>query len=95
MPKIAEEYADIVVLTEDNSRSENTLDIIKDIAKEMMSEPKVIPNRRQATEYAMHVADESDIVVIAGKGGEDYIERDVKIRYSDEQEVLRILADIT
>ena len=95
MGKIAEEYADIVVLTEDNSRSENTLDIIKDIAKEMISEPKVIPNRRQATEYAMHVADESDIVVIAGKGGEDYIERDVKIRYSDEQEVLRILADIT
>lgn len=91
MGKIAEEYADIVVLTEDNSRSEQTLDIIKDIASEMISEPKVIPDRRQATEYAFHVADKDDLVVIAGKGGEEYIERAEKTYYSDEEEVKRIL----
>lgn len=91
MGKIAEEYADTVVLTEDNSRSERTLDIIKDIASEMISEPKVIPDRRQATEYALHIAGADDVVVIAGKGAEEYIERAEKIRYSDEEEVKRIL----
>ena len=92
MGKIAEEYADVVVLTEDNSRSECTLDIIKDIASEMISEPKVIPDRRQATEYALHVAGSDDVVVIAGKGGEEYIERSKRTHYSDEEEVKRILS---
>lgn len=91
MGKIAEDYADIVVLTEDNSRSERTLDIIKDIASDMISEPKVIPDRRQATEYALHIAKSDDVVVIAGKGAEEYIEREEIIHYSDEEEVKRIL----
>lgn len=94
MGKIAEEYADVVVLCEDNSRGEKTLEIIKDIASEMISEPKVIPDRRQATEYALYIAGEEDVVVIAGKGGEEYIEREQKTRYSDEEEVKRILFSV-
>lgn len=95
MGKIAEDYADLVVLTEDNSRNESTLDIIREIASEMVSEPKVIPDRRRATEYALFIAEEDDVVVIAGKGGEDYIEREYKISYSDETEVKRILGIVT
>ena len=86
--------ADVVVLCEDNSRGEKTLEIIKDIASEMISEPKVIPDRRQATEYALYIAGEEDVVVIAGKGGEEYIEREQKTRYSDEEEVKRILFSV-
>ena len=95
MGKIAEEYADIVVLTEDNSRSEKTLDIIKDIASEMISEPKVIPDRKKATEYALHIAKEDDVVVVAGKGGEEYIEREGKTYYSDEKEIRKIIFKTT
>ena len=92
MGLIAESYADLVVLTEDNTRSENLPDIINDIMQDMTNTPKIIYSRREAIEYAINMANSSDIVLILGKGGEKYIEKGgYKYPFSDEEEVKRVL----
>lgn len=92
MGEISQKYADITVLTEDNSRSENIYDIISDILQGMTYVPPVFYSRTMAIEYAVKKAQKGDIVLIAGKGGEKYIEKEgKKISYSDEDEVKRIL----
>lgn len=92
MGKISEKYADIVILTEDNSRSENTNKIIADIKSGMSTEPIILTDRKVATEYAIKIAKEDDIVLIAGKGAEEYIEKgEERILYNDAEEVKRVL----
>lgn len=92
MGKISEQYADIVVLTEDNSRSENVIDIINDILVGMSQVPAVVYSRKNAISYALSIAKENDLVLIAGKGGENYIEKSGKrYSFSDEKEVKRLL----
>lgn len=75
MGKIAGENADIVVVTTDNPRNENSLLIINDILKGMehtASKVAVVENRRDAIEYALKKARRNDTVLIAGKGHEEY-----------------------
>lgn len=92
MGKLSEQYADIVVLTEDNSRSENVIDIINDILVGMSQIPIVIYSRKKAISYALKIAKSDDLVLIAGKGGENYIEKSGKrYSFSDEKEVKRLL----
>jgi UDP-N-acetylmuramoyl-L-alanyl-D-glutamate--2,6-diaminopimelate ligase len=92
MGLIAESYADLVVLTEDNTRSENLPDIINDIMQDMTNTPKIIYSRRDAIEYAINMANSNDIVLVLGKGGEKYIEKGgYKYPFSDEDEVRRVL----
>ncbi|MCQ2436085.1 MAG: UDP-N-acetylmuramoyl-L-alanyl-D-glutamate--2,6-diaminopimelate ligase [Clostridia bacterium] len=75
MGKIAEKYSDAVILTEDNSRSESTMDIIDDILSgfDDKNHAIVIPNRYRAIIYTLCTAGDGDIVLLAGKGHEDYI----------------------
>jgi UDP-N-acetylmuramoyl-L-alanyl-D-glutamate--2,6-diaminopimelate ligase len=75
MGSIAVEYSDLSIVTSDNPRSESPLDIIKDIETGMHEGPgiyRIVPDRREAIEQAVATAGEGDIVVIAGKGHEDY-----------------------
>ncbi len=96
MGKIAEEKADLVILTEDNSRWENTFDIIREIASEMVEKPIIIENRKDAINFAVSCAEGGEIVVIAGKGAEKYIEKRGKREYfSDEIEVKKALGIVT
>ena len=75
MGKIAEENADFIILTEDNSRDENTDNIISDISRGIDKKEvyTVIKNREEAIRYAIDYAKTNDIVAVVGKGHEQYI----------------------
>lgn len=74
MGKVAAEGADLVIITADNSRSERTEDIINDILSGVPDKSRtvVIPDRAQAIEYAIANAKRGDIILLAGKGHENY-----------------------
>ena len=73
MGEIAAEYADLTVITSDNSRSEEPADIIAEIALGIgNSEHVVIENRTEAIEYVIKHAQKGDIILLAGKGHEEY-----------------------
>lgn len=89
MGEVASKYSDFVVVTSDNPRFENPTDIIKDIMAGMSGEYIMLEDRRCAIEYAIQLAEQDDIVVIAGKGHEDYqIIRDEKVHFSDKEVVV-------
>lgn len=73
MGRIAERLADEVIVTSDNPRDEDPLQIIEEI-NEGIDRPDVIlePDRKEAIFTAIRLADPSDIVLIAGKGHESY-----------------------
>jgi UDP-N-acetylmuramoyl-L-alanyl-D-glutamate--2,6-diaminopimelate ligase len=74
MGRIATALADMVIITGDNSRGERTADIINDILAGVERESCfiVIEDRRSAIEYAIKTAKGGDVVLLAGKGHEDY-----------------------
>ncbi len=92
MGEIAERLADAVVLTDDNPRHESGDAIIADILGGMNASPKVIRERKAAIAEAIRHAGEGDIVLIAGKGHEDYQQvGDTRLPYSDRDAVREIL----
>ena len=73
MGGIATNYADIAIITSDNPRSEDPLRIIGDIRKGINGKPhKVIENRKEAIFEAVKLVSENDVLLVAGKGHEDY-----------------------
>jgi len=86
MAKAAELISDQVIVTADNSRSEDILEIIKDI-KEGFNQPEAplfVPDRKLAIEKAVALSKSGDIILIAGKGHENYqIEHGKTIHFSD------------
>jgi UDP-N-acetylmuramoyl-L-alanyl-D-glutamate--2,6-diaminopimelate ligase len=76
MAGAAEELADCVIVTSDNPRTERPEDIISEIVagfKDQRSQAiKIEPDRKKAIELAIKTAARDDIVLIAGKGHEDY-----------------------
>lgn len=95
MGEIATKMADFTVITSDNCRSEDPDAIIADILKGVNPNGKytVIPDRREAIRWAVSRAEDGEIVLIAGKGHEDYeIKKDGKHPFSEKSEVARALA---
>ena len=91
MGNIAVRYADYVIVTSDNPRSENPTEIIKDIlvGTDGVNTPvKVIENRIEAIKYAVSIAKTDDIIVLAGKGHETYQILADKTIHLDEREVV-------
>ena len=91
MGEIASIYADYVIVTSDNPRTEDPKAIISDIVKGILpSKPhKILENRRDAIKFALSIAEKDDIIVLAGKGHETYqIIGDEKIHF-DEREVVK------
>lgn len=74
MGAVASQYADVAVVTDDNPRTEAPLDIIADVVSGMTATARVIeyPGRREAVLKALSEAGPEDVVVMAGKGHEDY-----------------------
>ncbi|MDM5198773.1 UDP-N-acetylmuramoyl-L-alanyl-D-glutamate--2,6-diaminopimelate ligase [Fictibacillus enclensis] len=73
MAKIAAEYSDIAIFTSDNPRTEDPEAILQDMQAGVEDrEYKVILDRRDAINYAVNLAEENDIILIAGKGHETY-----------------------
>ena len=92
MGGIAERLADRVVLTDDNPRHESGDAIIADILGGMNAAPPVIRERKAAIAEAIQHAGEADIVLIAGKGHEDYQQvGDTRLPYSDRDAVRELL----
>lgn len=90
MGAIAEELADKVIVTSDNPRSEDPQQIITDILTGFKTVNDVIvePDRRKAIEYLRKITSKNDVVVVAGKGHEDYqILNDKTIHFDDREEV--------
>ncbi|MBR3968185.1 MAG: UDP-N-acetylmuramoyl-L-alanyl-D-glutamate--2,6-diaminopimelate ligase [Clostridia bacterium] len=91
MGKIAVRYADYVIVTSDNPRSEDPEMIIKDILEgtQGASTPvKVIENRVEAIKYAVSIALPGDIIVLAGKGHETYQILNTGTIHLDEREIV-------
>jgi len=73
MGKVATELADFCIITSDNPRSEEPMDIIEDIKKGIRTDNySVVVDRREAIAGALSAAGRGDIVLIAGKGHENY-----------------------
>ncbi len=75
MGVIAGEYSDVVVITSDNPRNEDPLEIIREIERGVRTKTEnyqIIPDRREAINRAVALAQSEDVVIIAGKGHEDY-----------------------
>ena len=71
MGRVASEIADIVIVTSDNSRSEDPASIIADICSGMGKTRAVeIANRREAIAHAVNLAQSGDVLIVAGKGHE-------------------------
>ncbi len=91
MGEVSGNLADLSVITEDNSRDEDVLDIINDIEqglKKTNGNYVVIPNRYEAIRYCIKMAEPGDIIVLAGKGHEDYQEKNGQRYHFDEREVV-------
>ena len=91
MGNIAVHNADYVIVTSDNPRSEEPMDIINDILEgtEGVNTPiKVIENRVEAIKYAISIAQKDDIIVLAGKGHETYQILKNGTIHLDEREVV-------
>lgn len=97
MGKVASDLADMVILTSDNPRFEDPIKIIEDI-KAGIDEKKVyisIPDRKLALEYAISILKDGDILLVAGKGHEDYQEiAGQRYPFSDKEEIKRILKSL-
>jgi UDP-N-acetylmuramoyl-L-alanyl-D-glutamate--2,6-diaminopimelate ligase len=72
MAQAACRHSDHVVATSDNPRSEDPDAILRDVAVGLIGSYEVIADRRQAIHHAIATAAKQDVVVIAGKGHEDY-----------------------
>lgn len=71
---VASEYADFSILTSDNPDTEEPMSVINDIAKCFENEKSyiAIPDRAKAIRYAYNMAEDGDIILLAGKGHEKY-----------------------
>ena len=91
MGKAASRYADYVILTEDNPRSERAENIVSEIAEGVTVPFKVITDRREAVSAALSEAKSGDTVAILGKGAEKEIIRGKeRIPYSDKEFLLSL-----
>ncbi|MBQ8175172.1 MAG: UDP-N-acetylmuramoyl-L-alanyl-D-glutamate--2,6-diaminopimelate ligase [Clostridia bacterium] len=90
--RVAEEYADEIILTSDNSRTEEPIKIIHDILQGMKNRSKrtVIVNRRRAIEHAIMNAQAGDIILLVGKGHETYELVGGERKPFDEKEIVRL-----
>lgn len=83
--------SDLSVITEDNSRFEDVMDIIKDIKvgiDKTDGKYVIVPNRIEAIRYCMEIGQAGDIIVLAGKGHEDYQEIKGVKYHMDEREII-------
>ena len=96
MGRIAEQYADHVVVTNDNPRREDPITIIEQILKGMENPDAcyLIHDRTEAINHAVKMAGSEDVVLVAGKGHEEQqCIGDSCLPFSDRTEVLRMLGE--
>ena len=95
MGEVATELSDFCIITTDNPRSENPIDIINDVKSGIKKNNyEVFLKRKEAIRYALSLAKKDDIVFIAGKGAEQYQEiGGIKYAYNDEKYIMQLIAE--
>ncbi len=96
MGSVASEYSDLVILTEDNSRGEDPDQIIADIMRGIdRTKPyRIIKDRKKAIEYVIKNAIAGDIILLVGKGHEEYeIRKEGKVPFSERKIVYACLEE--
>ena len=107
MAAVAVKYSNLAIFTSDNPRTEDPLEILEQVrggalnaGSSELNETEavredgfiVIPDRRMAIEFASHLAHKDDVLLVAGKGHEDYqILNTGKIHFDDREELFRAL----
>ena len=90
MGEVSGRLADLTIVTSDNPRFEEPMDIIRDIEiglRKTDGEYIEIPDRKEAIAYAIHHGRPGDVIVLAGKGHEDY--QEIKgVKYPMDERVL-------
>ncbi len=90
MGEVSGRESDLTIITSDNPRDEDPMDIIRDIVTGISKTDGAyvtIPDRKEAIAYAIHGGEPGDIVVLAGKGHEDY--QEIKgVKYPMDERVL-------
>ena len=100
MAEIACRLSDRVILTSDNPRSEDPGSIIRDMQKGVtpsgFKKTLSITDRREAIKTALMLANEGDIILVAGKGHENYQEiRGVKYDFNDREVLVEMMERLT
>ncbi len=91
MGLIASKYSDMIIVTSDNPRSEDPIQIVNDIVegiKETFTPYEIIENRESAIQYAITNAQKGDIILLAGKGHETYQILSNTTIHLDEREIV-------
>ncbi len=95
MGETAAKKADFCILTSDNPRYEDPLDIIVDIERGYRRfSPRyvIIPDRKRALDYALDFLQKGDVLLVAGKGGERYQEiMGIKYAFNDHDSIIELL----
>ena len=97
MGQLAEQLADHIILTSDNPRSEDPLQILQDIAAGMhpQSNYTIEPDRRSAIKLAIAEAQQGDIILVAGKGHEtEQIMGNQVLHYDERAYVQQLVAEM-
>ena len=93
MGEVSGKYADFTIITSDNPRFEEPQDIINDMLagldNKQMKKVISIVDRREAIRTACMMAEKGDVILIAGKGHEDYQEIQGVKHHFDDKEVVR------
>lgn len=93
MGEIATKYSDYVIFTSDNPRNEKPKSILKDIVCKLDTKNyKIIVKREKAIKKSIQMLSKNDILLLLGKGHEDYqVIKDKRIPFSDKKKVLKYL----
>ena len=99
MGEIAENFADIIIITDDNPRNENPARIRNDMTKNLSRTDKKkvieIVDRKEAIQHSISLLKKQDFLLIAGKGHENYqIIGSKKYFFSDKQIVKKIISKL-
>lgn len=97
MGEVSAKKSDFSVLTSDNPRYEDPLDILTDVEKgyrRFSSRYVVVPERKRALEYALDFLKKGDVLLVAGKGGETYQEiMGIKYAFNDHDIIEKLLEE--
>ena len=96
MGEVAAKYADFIIITSDNPRYEDPYEIISQIEEGVKKSGKkyvTVTDREVATEYALNLVNADDILLVAGKGGENYQEiMGIKHSYNDNTVIKKLIS---
>lgn len=98
MASIAVKWSDKVIFTDDNPRDEESKDILDDmmkgVGKSFVKKTLVISDRKEAIKTACSIANDHDIILVAGKGHEDYQEIKGEKMPFDDRKILKEMLEM-